>query len=475
MALWFYFMQKNLAKWLIVLAVGISIAVIPVPEGVTKQSWTLFAIFIATIVGSIVQPMVGSAMVFLGVIAVVLFGALPMDKALKGYSDTNVWLVLASFFISRGMIKTGLGKRTALHFIRLIGKRTLGLGYSLVIAETFLATVIPSTSARMGGVILPITRGITETFDSHPNDESANKLGTFLINLLYQTEVIICATFLTGQVSNFIIADFALKNANIQLTYASWLTASIVPSLVSLIVIPLMIYRFFPPEIRSTPKAAEFAKEQLNEIGKMSLHEWIMLGIFVLVVLLWATKSFHQLDTTLVALLGITVLLLTKVLDWKDITHEHSAWEVFIWYGGLVNLATSLGETGLTKLFAEKMASYTNGMSWVLALAVLVFVYFYSHYAFASITAHVTAMYVPFLVVTIAVGAPAGLAVLVLAYFSNLNAGITHYGTTSGPILFGVGYVKQKNWWTIGLIASILNILIWSTVGLMWWKALGWW
>ena len=141
----------------------------------------------------------------------------------------------------------------------------------------------------------------------------------------------------------------------------------------------------------------------------------------------------------------------------------------------MVNLATSLGETGLTKLFAEKMASYTNGMSWVLALAVLVFVYFYSHYAFASITAHVTAMYVPFLVVTIAIGAPAGLAVLVLAYFSNLTAGITHYGTTSGPILFGVGYVKQKNWWTIGLIASILNILIWSVVGIMWWKTLGWW
>lgn len=468
-------MQNNLVKWIIVLGCGITVALLPRPEGVTQASWTLLAVFIATIIGSILQPLTGSAMVFLGVIAVVIFGALPIDKALKGYSDTNVWLVLAAFFISRGMIKTGLGRRTALYFVRLIGAKTLGLGYSLVIAETLLATVVPSTAARMGGVILPIARSIAETYDSHPNDESSNKLGTFLINLLYQTEVIICATFLTGQVSNFIIADFAMKNANIEITYASWLTASIVPSLMSLILIPLMIYKFFPPEIRSTPKAAEFAKEQMSELGKMSRYEWIMLSVFVLVVVLWATKSIHQLDTTLVALIGIAVLLLTRVLEWKDITHEYSAWEVFIWYGGLVNLATSLGETGLTKLFAEKMASYTSGMSWMIALAVLVLVYFYSHYAFASITAHVTAMYVPFLVVTIAVGAPAGLAVLLLAFFSNLNAGITHYGTTSGPILFGVGYVKQKNWWTIGLIASIINILIWSTVGLLWWKILGWW
>jgi divalent anion:Na+ symporter, DASS family len=467
-------MQKNLIKWLIVLAVGFGIAFAPVPDGITKESWRLLAIFIATVVGSIVQPLTGSAMVFLGVIAVVIFGALPIDKALKGYSDPVVWLVLAAFFLSRGMIKTGLGRRTALYFVRAIGAKTLGLGYSLVIAETLLATVVPSTGARMGGIILPITRSIAETYDSHPNDESANKLGTFLINLLYQTEVIICATFLTGQVSNFIIADFAMKNANIELTYANWLIASSVPSILSLIVIPLMIYKFFPPEIRSTPKAAEFAKEQLAKLGKVSWQEWVMLAVFLLVVVLWATKKLNGLDTTLVAFLGIAVLLLTKVLDWKDITNEHSAWEVFIWYGGLVNLATSLGETGLTKLFAEKMASYTNGMNWTLALAILVFIYFYSHYAFASITAHVTAMYVPFLVVTIAVGSPPALAVLLLAFFSNLNAGITHYGTTSGPILFGVGYVKQTNWWTIGLICSIINIAIWTIIGLIWWKFLGW-
>ena len=95
--------------------------------------------------------------------------------------------------------------------------------------------------------------------------------------------------------------------------------------------------------------------------------------------------------------------------------------------------------------------------------------------AIASITAHVTAMFIPFLAVTVAVGAPAGLTVLVLTYFSNLSAGLTHYGTTPAPVYFGTGYVKQSQWWTIGLIASLINITIWSTVGLAWWKLLGWW
>jgi DASS family divalent anion:Na+ symporter len=162
-------------------------------------------------------------------------------------------------------------------------------------------------------------------------------------------------------------------------------------------------------------------------------------------------------------------------LEWSDVTNETHAWEVFIWYGGLVMLATALGETNLPKLFAESVATVTNGWSWPMALLVLALVYFYAHYGFASITAHVTAMFIPFLAVTVAVGAPAGLTVLVLTYFSNLSAGLTHYGTTPAPVYFGTGYVKQSQWWTIGLIASVLNILIWSTVGALWWKVLGWW
>ncbi len=81
----------------------------------------------------------------------------------------------------------------------------------------------------------------------------------------------------------------------------------------------------------------------------------------------------------------------------------------------------------------------------------LLLIYFYAHYGFASITAHATAMYTPFLVVILAAGAPPYLAVLSLAYFSNLDASLTHYGTTPAPIYFGAGYVKQRTWWLLGL------------------------
>ena len=468
-------MQNKLVKWLIVLGCGVGIALIPPPEGVTREAWSLLAIFVATIVGSIVQPMTGSAMVLLGVVALALFRVLPIEKALSGYADKFVWLVLAAFFISRAMIKTGLGHRIALILVRLMGRKTLGLGYALVFTDFILASFIPSTGARSGGIILPIARSVTETYDSRPEDGTEGRLGTFLMTMLYQCEVILCATFLTGQASNVIIAGFAAQQAGIDLNYSIWFISAIVPSLISLTVIPLMIYRFFPPEVKETPNAVAFAHEELAKLGPLSRHEKILLVVFIVVVVLWITAKLHGIDSTVIALLGISSLLVTGVLAWRDLIDETHAWEVFIWYGGLVMMATALGETTIPKLFAGSVASVTDGWSWPLALIILALVFFYAHYAFASITAHVTAMFIPFLAVTVAVGAPAGLTVLLLTYFANLSAGLTHYGTTPAPIYFGLGYVTQKRWWTVGLIASILNIIIWSTIGVGWWKILGWW
>lgn len=467
---------KSWHRWLIVIGSGAVVAVSPRPAGVAPESWNLLAVFIATIIGSVVQPLSGSAMVLLGVVATVVFGALKPGDALKGYSDPVVWLVLAAFFLSVGMIKTGLGRRIALHFVKLMGHRTLGVGYALVATDFVLASMIPSNGARNGGVILPIAKGITETYNSRPEDGTEGRFGTFLINLLYQCDVIICATFITGQASNLIIADLVAKNSDVRLTYLSWLTASIVPGLVSLTVIPLVIYKLFPPGIKETPEAPSLAKGELHQLGPMSINEKIMLGVLVAVVALWVTKDYlHSIDTAFAAMMGISVLLAAGVVDWRDLTGEREAWSVFIWYGGLVNIATFLAGTGITTIFAGKITGLTNGMAWTTALAVLLFVYFYSHYFFASITAHVLAMLLPFLAASVAVGAPAGLSVLLLAYFSNLNAGLTHYGTTPAPIYFGTGYVKQSNWWTIGLLVSGLNIAIWTIVGLVWWKMLGWW
>jgi DASS family divalent anion:Na+ symporter len=474
---------SKLIKWAIILGSALVFAFIRVPDGITVESWRLLAIFVATIIGSILRPVPSGAIVLLGVTAIALVGALPVDQALKGYADPIVWLVLAAFFISRGMIKTGLGRRIALLFIRAIGHHSLGLGYALISTDMALASVIPSTGARSGGVVFPIAISLSEAYESRPGP-TARRLGAFLTVLLYQCDVIICAIFLTGQASNVIIAKFANAGTGFNLTYGRWLAGSIVPGLISLAVIPLLIYRLFPPEVKHTPAAAKFAATELARMGPMKWQEKMMLAVFALVALLWSVGDklpwlsggrLPAIHYAVVALIGICVLLLTGVLEWADLLAERGAWDVFIWYGGLVRMAEALGETGITTRFADLIGVFTIGLKWWSAFAVVLLVYFYAHYGFASITAHVSALFIPFLAVIMKAGVPPVLAVLSLAYFSNLSASLTNYGTTPAPIWFGAGYVKQRTWWWLGFVVSVPNILIWTVVGFLWWKVLGWW
>ena len=474
--------RSRWVRWALVLGAGAIVLLVPVPDGITPANWRLLAIFVATMVGLVAQPLPGGAMVLFGVCAIAINDAaralqsgtpVPM-RAFAGYGDPVVWLVLCAFFISRGMIKTGLGRRIALYFVKLIGGTSLGLGYALAIADGVLASIIPSNGARAGGIIFPIAKSLAETFDSRAGP-TARRLGSFLMVQLYNTDVIVCAIFFTGQASNAIIAGFAREASGLALTYPTWLLGAIVPGLISLMIVPYLFYRLYPPEIKRTPGATDLARRELAAQGPISRPEKLMLLVFAMVMVLWMTTRLHRFDASVPALAGVCVLLLTNVLDWNDIITEKGGWDVFVWYGGLVQMAKLLGESGITKAFADWTAGGIGGWAWWAALGFLALVYYFAHYGFASITAHSTAMYIPFLTVSIAAGAPPWVAVLILAYYSNLSAALTHYGTTPGPIYFGAGYVPQTTWWKLGLVASLVNIPIWALVGVVWWKVLGLW
>jgi divalent anion:Na+ symporter, DASS family len=111
----------------------------------------------------------------------------------------------------------------------------------------------------------------------------------------------------------------------------------------------------------------------------------------------------------------------------------------------------------------------------VFSFTALAISYLYIHYGFASMTAQILALYPGFLATALAAGVPPMLAALAFGYFSNLNAGITHYGTGSAPVYFGEGFVALGEWWKLGFILSVVNLLIWLGLGMTWWKLLGWW
>jgi divalent anion:Na+ symporter, DASS family len=435
----------------------------------------LFALFVTTIVGIILKPLPMGAVAMIGIASTAVTGTLPIADSMSGFSDVVIWLIVLAFFISRGFVKTGLGARVAYTFMALLGKRTLGLSYGLAATDLILAPAMPSNTARAGGIIMPIMTSIARAYGSKPGDGTERKIGSFLTLTAYQVVCVTSAMFLTAMAANPLAQKLA-ADLNVSITWTGWMVAALVPGLVSLIVIPWVIYRLFPPEIKETPEAVDIAKSKLKEMGRTSRGEWMMLGVLVVLLVLWIfAKQLGDLNATTAALIGLSLLLLLGVLGWEDIKAETGAWDTLVWFAALVMMAGFLNKMGMIPWFSKAIGGRVGGHGWVFAFLVLALVYFYSHYFFASNTAHVASMYAAFLGVCIIQGVPPVLAALVLAFFSNLFASMTHYGTGPAPVLFGTGYVEVGTWWRYGLLVSVLNIVIWLGLGGLWWKLLGLW
>ena len=467
--------NRRIASFAILIAVYLIFSyVIPKPVRMKQEGWQFTGLFIAMVLGLMLEPMPGGAFVLVCVTVSTIVGGVSIAKALAGYADPTVWLVMAAFFISRALINTGLARRIALFFVRIFGRTSIGVTYALALSDFSLAGIIPSNGARSGGVVLPIVRSIAELYGSSPG-ATANVLGRYLMMAVYQSICVTCAMFFTGQASNPIAAGMA-KEQGFTMTVGGWFMAGIVPGLVSMAVIPWVVMRMSPPLIRKTPAAREFANSELKAMGGMSNHEKILAVVFVVVCTLWVTKgTWHQMDITVTALVGCGALLLMGVLKWEDVRAEKTAWDMFVWYGGLVNLGKILNETGVTTLFANGVVGMFGTQPWPILFASALLIYFYTHYGLASITAHLLAMYTPFVAVLKAQGAPIGLVCYAFACFVNLSAGLTHYGTTPSPMFFAQDYVSFKDWWRVGFVVSVVNLLIWSTIGFGWWKLIGIW
>ena len=451
------------------------VLLVPRPESVDPAGWRVTGIFFATIAGLMLQPMPGSQVVLVGLTVLIIVGAVPMDRALAGYAAPSVWMVLSAMLMSRALRDSGLARRIALWFVRAIGKTALGLGYALHLTDLTLATGVPSITARSASIVFPIARSISGLYDSHPG-QTAPRLGTFLMTCMYQTSVVASAMFFYSSAANVLLGELAADYAGVTITWMSWFVAGLVPGLVSSIVVPLVVRRVTPPELTRTPEAPRFARAQLEEIGPIRGKEAIVLAVFVSVVVLWVASSFVSwLSAALVAFIGISVLFVSQALTWTSALGERSAWDVFVWYGGLLTMGGVLNETGSTTAFAQWVGLWFVGVPWLVVLIVTLVLYFYAHYFFASTTAHALAMFPPFVALLIGVGAPPAVVVYSLVFLNNLMAGLTHYGTTTSPVIFIEGYVGFRDWWRTGFIVSVLNLAIWLVVGVGWWKVLGLW
>ncbi len=467
-------MQLKIQKKLFPILFGFIFWFLNPPDGLTQEGYQIFIVFISIIFSLILRAIPMAVTVLVGLCFSVLVKLLSLKEVLIGFGDSTTWLVVIAFLISGVIIESGLGKRISMVCIKIVGKSMVSMGYGICLSEFILGPVVPSNTARGGGILAPIINSMSRTLGSMPK-RTPELAGEYLHLVGAHANLITAAMFLTGMAANPLISKAAQDIFQIDFDWFEWALGSIVPGVMGLAGLPLLIRYLSPPKISNVDSIRQKVQNDLDDLGSWSSSEVRLSIILIFMLILWSTKPIHGWGTTTVALFGLIVILFSGVSTWENMVKNHLAWDTLIWLGGLLTLATSLKNLGFISWISSEMQQGLGSLTPFYTILTLALIYFYSMYFFSMLTAHIIAFSSGIFIIASGFEANPFLIVPIVAYLSSLCGCLTNYST--GPIIiyFGNGYSSPIKWFKVGAIVSIYHLLVWLGVGSLWWKIIGWW
>lgn len=472
-------------KLFIPFVVGLIVYFIPIPEGLNANAWLYFSIFIGLIIGLILEPISPALIGVIAVTLAVLFKVGPVGSnnietiikdsvaikwGLSGFSDSVVWLIFAAFTIGLGFSKTGLGERLALYLVSKLGKSTLGLGYAIAIVDLVLAPFIPSNAARSGGTVYPIVSNISPMFESYA-DKNPRKIGAYLVWMGLASSCLTSSIFLTGQAPNPLALSLISKNGVMVVDWLSWFLAFLPVGLILFVITPILGYFIYPPEVKGSKEIAIWANEKYQALGKMPTSQIFMLIIALIGLVLWVGSGFFKINATTTALIMIILMIACKIITWQDFLGNKPAWNTLVWFATLVTMAGGLKNVGFLDYLANSLGHKLSGFEPFIATVLLLMLFSWLRYFFASGTAYVTAIIAVFVSLASSIkGANPAEVMLILTLPMGFMGIITPYGTGSSPLWFGSNYIKGPQFFLLGGIFALIYMVIYFLVEIPWIK-----
>ena len=468
------------------LALLLLLLVLPAPQGLPIHAWRFLALFVSVICGIILEPLPGGAVGFIGVAVAcllapyVLYGpndlAAPgfsasqggLRWALSGFSNGTVWLIFAAFMFSLGYEKSGLGRRIALLLVRHMGRKTWMLGYAVMLADLALAPVTPSNTARSGGTIYPVLANLPALYDSKPNDASARKIGSYIMWVAISSTCVTSTLFMTALAPNLLAIEIVRKTAHLSIGWLNWFYCAAPLGIVLLLATPLLAYVLYKPEVTHGNEVPAWAADALRKMGRIKRSEITLMALVLCALGAWVFAT-DFIEPTTTAMLVIAAMLLTSVITWSDFIKNHAAWNTLAWFATLIAMADGLTRVGIIGWFTHSIGAHLAGISPTLVLLLLLTVFYFSHYAFASVTAHAAAMLPAMLGLGMATpDMPMAEFSMLLCMSLGIMGIITPYGTGPSPVYYGSGYLPSSDYWRLGAIFGLISFVGFMLIAVPW-------
>ena len=457
------FQNKNIKffRLLIVTVLGFLAWMVfsPMP-GLSEKGLHMIILFILSMAGIMLEITRPVAFLLLTMLIATLTKTIGIKQCFSGFCSIVPWLLFLVLSLARVITKTTLGIRLAYIFMKYFGKGILGLSYSIILTEFFIAPVLPSNTARGASVGLPLVTSISSYIASYKKGISEKRIGSYLAILYAYSNSICSALFITAMISNALILE-SMDSIDLSISWIFWFKFMILPCSILLFILPFVVKLILNPKITDLGDIRSQAMKNYNELGPLSEQEKFILIVFGIMLIMWILADVIGVPVMVTTLLGVCLFMFTGILDIKEMMSCYSTFNAVLLLGILISYVNCLSDLGAINWFTSVISNSIGGFSANISFLLLAIIYFFAHYFFTGEGARITALYVPFLATGLALGIDKIIVAMTLAAFSSMSDVIANYTCPVALTMFSSGYVTAKKWVMCGFTFAILSITIW--------------
>ena len=436
----------NLRAFFIALVVFSVLLYLPIFNNQQAQKAFALLVMVAIlwITEAIPLPLTG---LLIPVMAILLQLLAPRD-AFKEFAHPIIFLFMGGFVLAGALSRHSLDKMLAQKLIRLARGNFYRSSILLMFATSLIACWVSNTSST--AMMIPLGLGMLVLVKK---DTVSAESKFLMLGIAYSANI-------GGIITMISTPPNAIGAAILNISFSQWLKYSIPIFLVTFPVMVTVLTLYFKPDKKMSIGVMAFERNNtapiktLTTIFLFTILLWMFDG--VLSPLLHIDNSFNS----LVAILAIFLLFITKVLTWDEIL-KSIKWEILLLFGGGLTLGMLIDQSGLGAMLITQVSSLVSSVPmfvflWVIVIFSIVLTEFMSNTASA-------AMMLP-LLFSLSNQLHINPMILVLPATIAASYGfMLPAGTPPNAMVFSSGYVPQQDMIKAGLMLNIIFSIILTT------------
>ena len=481
---------KRLGRWA-ALAALVAVLLLPTPAGLPLAGHYMLAILAFSVIiwmtealdYSVSAVVIAALMLFL--LAYAPSAAKPdataamgtgasLGLALSGFANSAVALVAAACFIASAMTATGLDRRIALTVLSKVGAKTHRIVIGAMIVGFLLSFIVPSTTARVA-CLMPIMMSFVLAF----NVDRKSRFAGLLVITTAQTASIWNVGIKTAAAQNMVAIGFIEKQLGAQITWLEWFVAAAPFAALMTVALFFIMIRMMKPEMKEIVGGQETIRKQLQELGPMTLNQWKLLAIVLVLLGFWSTeKVLHSFDTTSTTIAAVALMLFPRigVMDWKQ-SQKGFPWVTVVLFAVGISVGSALLQTKAAGWLAQLIVS-NLGLQMASAFVILMLLSGFLiviHLGFASATALASTM-IPIVISVLTTVQTPGINVVGMTMILQFVVSFGFILPVNAPqnmIAYGTDTFEAHDFVRTGFVITIVATVLLVIFALTYWPWMG--